>query len=193
MAGGDWIEPVISLLPAEKFYGEDLRSGQIHLVDTRGNRNLFNENGIHVGSEQTCPDIRFGTGDNRKVEYYCLNTAENQGFDRDFHLYELEWTPDSITLKIDDEGVFSTPFPRPNMYKLWSGGREIPNPWEVEGTENPKLAPFDKEFYLAIGVKVGGISGFFSDDYSNRPYSKPWKNTDTINKSLQSFWVAGEH
>ena len=88
---------VISLQPADTSqYGDDLRSGQIHFVDTRGNRKLFNAEGINVGSEQTCPDIRYGLKDNKKIAYYCLNTDEDQGFDRDFHVYELEWTPSKI-------------------------------------------------------------------------------------------------
>ncbi|CAL8125731.1 unnamed protein product [Orchesella dallaii] len=144
MPSGDWIEPIISLQPDTSFYGDELKSGQIHFVDTKGNRKLFNADGVNVGSEQTCPDIRFGANDIRKLIYYCVSTDEDQGFDRDFHLYELEWTRDTITLKIDDEGIIAAPFPRPSMYKLWSKGRRIPNPWD-SGAENPKLAPFDRD------------------------------------------------
>ncbi|ODM88777.1 Beta-1,3-glucan-binding protein [Orchesella cincta] len=175
MVRGDWIDPVISLLPAEKFYGEGLRSGQIHLVDTKGNRNLFNEKGINVGSEQTCPDIRFGTEDNRKVEYYCLNTAENQGIDRDFHLYELQWTPDSITLKIDDEGVFSTPFPRSST----NFGR-VEGIYQTLGRLRAQKIPI-----LPLSIK-----SFISRSGSRLEASRVFS---VMIISLQSFWEAGEH
>jgi len=186
MPSGDWIEPIISLQPDVNFYGDDLNSGQIHFVDTKGNRKLFNPDGVNVGSEQTCPDIRYGTKDMKKIVYYCVNTDEDQGFDRDFHVYELEWTPDRITLKIDDEGIIAAPFPRPSMYKLWSKGRRIPNPWE-QGAENQKLAPFDKEFNLVMGISIGG-NGFFNDEFNNTAYPKPWNNAD--DDSAKKFWEA---
>ncbi|ODN00868.1 Beta-1,3-glucan-binding protein [Orchesella cincta] len=186
MPKGDWIEPIISLQPDDPFYGDDLKSGQIHFVDVRGNRKLFNLDGVNVGSEQTCPDIRYGTNANKKVLYYCLNTDEDEGFDRDFHIYELEWTPESITIKIDGEGIVGGPFPRPSMYKLWSKGKSISNPWGL--AENPKLAPFDKEFSLVMGVSVGGTNGFFNDEFNNTAYPKPWNNTDE--DAAKKFWDA---
>lgn len=86
---------VMSLQPEKFFYGSGLTSGQIQFVDTRGNRKLFNLDGLNIGSEQNCPDIRFGTSESKKVIYDCLNTEEDEGFDKDFHIYELEWTPGS--------------------------------------------------------------------------------------------------
>lgn len=84
------------MLPEEDFYGKGYLSGQIHMVDTRGNRKLFNKFGSNVGSEQNCPDIRYGTDESKKLVFDCVSTQENEGFDKDFHIYELEWTPSKI-------------------------------------------------------------------------------------------------
>jgi len=115
MPGGDWIEPskfislqgfklscnryesnallaVVSLQPDRSIYGEGLLSGQVHLVDTRGNTKLF-DGDLNVGSERTCPDIRYGTAKEPKVIHGCLNTDPDEGWDKDFHDYELLWTP----------------------------------------------------------------------------------------------------
>jgi len=92
--------PVISLQPKSTLYGEGLLAGQVHLVDTRGNRKLFGGDGRNMGSEHSCPDIRFGTADQKRVVYNCANRDEDQGFDRDFHLYEVEWTPGRFRLKL---------------------------------------------------------------------------------------------
>jgi len=34
-----------------------------------------------------------------------------------------------------------------------------------------------QQFYLVLGIAVGGTSGFFPDDFIG-PYEKPWKNSD---------------
>jgi len=139
-----------------------------------------------VGSEQTCPDIRYGIKENKTIAYYCLNTDEDQGYDRDFHVYELEWSPKSITLKIDGEGVVGVPYPRPSMYKLWSKGLRSRNTWSP--AQNSVMAPFDRNFYLVMGISVGGVSGFFSDEYNNQGYPKPWNNSDP--NAAKTFWEA---
>ena len=41
-----------------------------------------------------------------------------------------------------------------------------------------------------MGISVGGVNGFFSDDYENSPYPKPWNNTDP--KAAKVFWDARE-
>lgn len=83
----------MSLQPKESFYGTDLLNGQVQMIDTRGNRQLFDHNGVNVGSEQTCPDIRLGSHKTKRYLFDCLNTKNNEGFDTDFHLYQVEWTP----------------------------------------------------------------------------------------------------
>lgn len=42
------------------------------------------------------------------------------------------------------------------------------------------------QFYLVLGINVGGVQGFFSDDFSG-PYPKPWKDSDMA-VAAKSFW-----
>lgn len=107
---------VLSLQPDGSYYGDDLLSGQIHFVDTRGNRKLLNADGQNIGSEQNCPDIRFGNKKNRTVIYYCLTTEQDQGFDKDFHIYELEWSPSMLTVTIIHSYCVTTVISSPSFH-----------------------------------------------------------------------------
>lgn len=72
----------------------------------------------------------------------------------------------------------------------YSDNPYMTNPW----SQGEKMAPFDKEFYIIMNVAVGGVNGYFpdeSDGVFNRPYPKPWLNTDTIAPKL--FWDKREH
>ena len=46
------------------------------------------------------------------------------------------------------------------------------NPWKY--ALNPKMAPFDQQFFLILNLAVGGTE-YFSDEASN-PGGKPWNN-----------------
>jgi len=183
MPAGDWIRPMVSLLPNASDYGTGLQGGQIQLIDSRGNRELYDKEGTNVGSVQTCPDIRFGTAKNPHLVWDCLNTYPEQGFDTDFHIYQVEWTPDAITLSIDGDAIITAPYPRKTMYDAYAKGRPLENPWR--DAVNKKMAPFDREFFIVLGIKVGGIGGHFSDEYSSS-YKKPWRNTEKT--PVKSFW-----
>jgi hypothetical protein len=143
--------PVISLQPNDSIYGEGLLRGQVQVIDIRGNRQLFNGDKVNVGSEQNCPDIRYGTKEEKKIVYDCLSTAPQEGFDTKFHDYSVTWSPESLTLAIDDEDIVRVPQPRRSLFRLWSKGRRVDNPWE--GAENKVMAPFDKNVSM---YNIGG-------------------------------------
>lgn len=46
------------------------------------------------------------------------------------------------------------------------------------------MAPFDRPFYLALGVGVGGRNDFY--DHRTRPKPKPWLNDDP--QAMAAFW-----
>lgn len=56
---------------------------------------------------------------------------------------------------------------------------QIANLWKLSG--NP-MAPFDKEFYVSLGVGIGGHYDFHGFQ------SKPWKDLSV--KAMHSFWSA---
>lgn len=64
----------------------------------------------------------------------------------------------------------------------YSNGSLIQNPWTGPGTG--PATPFDRPFYLALGVGVGGTSGWFDDGVQG----KPWSDKSTAPRL--DFWNA---
>lgn len=59
MPAGDWLWPAIWLLPSRNAYGTWPASGEIDLVEARGNRRLFSGN-TNVGTEQVGNTLHYG-------------------------------------------------------------------------------------------------------------------------------------
>lgn len=84
--------------------------------------------------------------------------------------------------------------PRNNFWKLGNfpqvvGNTTLEDPWANASntsttTVESKMAPFDQQFYLSIGVGVGGTSGWFPD--SVYP-SKPWSDSQP-KQAAGDFW-----
>lgn len=178
---GDWLWPAIWFMPRWNHYGTWPNSGEIDLMESRGNLNLIHK-GVHIGTQQIGQTLHFGP-------YYYLNgeeyvhimTNDANGFEKDYHLYQLEWTPDYIKFSIDnvERGTVRGPY--------WQLGRfderapKTDNPWRNAGPS----APFDQEFYLILNVAVGGTNGYFPDDAQN-PTGKPWSNQSPV--AYTEFW-----
>lgn len=186
MAAGDWLTSTISLLPKNDIYGKWPASGEINLAETRGNKMLFNDD-ENIGIEKVGCTIHFGP-DTKNNQWEAMHGEMNNssGFSEDFHVYKMTWTEDTITIYVDDvevkhlkadEGLW-------NQFDLNSSGHA--NPW-IKGTP---LAPFDQEFYVAISLKVGGVS-FYPDEAENHPYAKPWSNLSKT--AAADFWEAHQY
>lgn len=91
------------------------------------------------------------------------------GFDANFHVYRLEWTPAGIRFLVDGNVMLNVPVGA----GFWSRGgfasSGAPNPW-LGGTQ---MAPFDEEFFIIMNLAVGGTV-FFADHFDNRNSPKPW-------------------
>ncbi len=100
LPGGDWTWPAIWLLPEDKRYGGWPISGEIDIVEAKGNRNLTNAQGLQVGSEHMSSTLHFGPAWNNNAYWAAhgeKNTAPGQGYDRDFHIFGMTWTPSEST------------------------------------------------------------------------------------------------
>jgi len=65
-------------------------------LEARGNQQLFDVEKTHIGVEQVAQSLHFGP--NHKMNawektHFESNSPQDRGFDLDFHLYQLEWTP----------------------------------------------------------------------------------------------------
>ncbi|XP_050300167.1 beta-1,3-glucan-binding protein-like [Anthonomus grandis grandis] len=181
MPSGDWLWPAIWLLPRYNAYGVWPQSGEIDLVESRGNKNLVNSAGVNVGSQQVSSTLHWGPNyffDEWSKSHYEKNNAA--GYDADFHVYKLVWSPDSIIFYIDNEEIGTVAPPSGGFWELGLSDSGETNPWKA----GSKMAPFDQEFYLIINLAVGGTN-FFSDEYVNNG-GKPWSNTSPA--AATDFW-----
>lgn len=186
MPYGDWLWPAIWLMPRSDAYGTWPSSGEIDLIETRGNRNLWNPKGIHVGVEQMESTLHFGPRPGLNGYSYTNFKRNSQpGFAEDFHTYKLIWTPQMMTFKVDDNTVGSVNSTADGGF--WKRGRfderepDQSNPWRY-GT---LMAPFDQEFYVIINLAVGSVI-YFGDDLINKPTQKPWSNDSP--HAMTEFW-----
>lgn len=187
MPSGDWLVPSIKFLPKNNAYGSWPASGEIDLVQSRGNRELI-RNGINIGTDQISSALHFGPyakADAGQATTYARSASEKgKGFNSSFHRYQMEWSADKITFSVDDIETATIKA----KSGFWDKG-EFES--QMPGTHNPwaglKMAPFDQEFYLSINLAVGG-NDFFPDDAANAAGEKPWAN-NSIN-AMTDFWRA---
>ncbi|XP_055890613.1 beta-1,3-glucan-binding protein-like isoform X2 [Biomphalaria glabrata] len=168
---GDWLWPGISMLPRQNVYGEFPRSGQIDIMESRGNPGPYGVNSfsstLHWGVDWKNDRWQFTTVDKRGNSWH-----------ESFHTWRLEWTPNSMNIFVDNDRVLEV---RPDA-GFWNLGRFTGrNIWGAAG----KMAPFDTDFFMSLKVSVGGVSGYFSDE-RNWERKKPW--ADNSLKAAEDFW-----
>jgi beta-glucanase (GH16 family) len=180
MPAGDWIWPALWLIPRYSVYGGWPRSGEIDLMEMRGNRQLFNGD-INVGVEQAGHTLHYGPNWDQNGWPMAHGTKNRiPGFDQDFHNYTLVWSEEGLHFFIDGESII-------NMESgegFWKRGNfNGENIWK----DRPKSAPFDQEFFIIINNAIGGVN-YFADSFENRPKPKPWWNGSPT--AMKEFWEA---
>ncbi|KAF6031870.1 GNBPB5 [Bugula neritina] len=158
-------------------YGGWPKSGEIDIMESRGNRNYGNLGVEHMGST-----LHWGT---QYVNKYSLTTAHKKVKSKTladgYHRYTLYWDQNGMDFYLDDDHVAK--FATPNQGFFRWGNLPGNNIWA-----HANNAPFDQEFYLIMNVAVGGTNGFFPDNVGNAGYNKPWSNRDT--NAPEKFWRA---
>ncbi|KAI8356064.1 concanavalin A-like lectin/glucanase domain-containing protein [Mortierella sp. GBAus27b] len=176
MPRGKWIWPAIWMLPAHYQYGSWPASGEIDLVESRGNGPEYPGGGcdkvastLHWG-----PSYEFNRFPMTHAEYALPN---GKTFADDFHVFTLDWKPEGIKTYVDGKLLLDVPFN--NMFKKGKFPAWIDNLWA-----GSNAAPFDQEFYLIMNVAVAGTSGYFPDGVGNKPWS------DKSPHSINEFYAA---
>ncbi|KAI8502156.1 hypothetical protein Bbelb_197440 [Branchiostoma belcheri] len=190
MPTGDWIWPAIWLLPQAWVYGDWPKSGEIDIVETRGNRNLYASWGASLGVDVTTSTLHWGPSGVWPYNGFIKTRAEKEAhtgtYGSDFHNWTMVWTDQYLKFSVDDE-VMLTVSPPHGFWALGDFGLpDSDNPWIGAS----RLAPFDQDFYLIMNVATGGTNGFFMDDYVNMPYPKPWSNSQSRSQAMEHFWQA---
>ena len=134
---GDWIWPAIWMLPKSNAFGQWPASGEIDIVEARGNpascsvggRNKFGST-LHWG-----PGWPMDAWSKAHAEY----THDAGDLSDDFHVYGLDWTKDHIKTTIDGKEVLNYQF---NKDPFTAGGfdKNLNNPWQYEKDNS---APFN--------------------------------------------------
>lgn len=184
---GDWLWPAIWLMPRHEAYGDWPSSGEIDLLEARGNDDLQSPKGNQVGNKMVLSTIHWGPfnmANSFPMTTGSLN-AKKGSFADDYHVYSLEWTESGMHFSVDDITILKFTVPDGGFWELGEFEKHYPgiaNPWVGGG----KMAPFDEEFYIIMNVAVGGVK-FFDD--SNTP-TKPWKNDSP--RAIEEFWAKKE-
>lgn len=181
---GDWLWPAIWMLPVNSSYGEWPASGEIDIVESRGN-------GVHYpggGYDTISSTLHWGpaTAQDQYLKTTGTTSQRLRMFSNTFHTFGLEWSDSYIKTYVDGRlrqvlyHKFSKPFWEVGDFSTtYQNGTIIEDPWPL----NNKIAPFDQKFYLVLNVAVGGTNGFFPDSVDK----KPWANAQDLT-APRSFW-----
>lgn len=109
-------------------------------------------------------------------------TIGREHYGNRFHRYGITWTDKSITFTVDDVdyGINTGQFK--NLMGVSNAAQ-----WQ----RGNSMAPFDREFYISLGVGVGGRADFPDGSRTSNGHQKPWENTDP--KMELNFWLDREN
>jgi beta-glucanase (GH16 family) len=183
---GDWLWPAIWMLPVNDTYGAWPRSGEIDLMESRGNNYTYPQGGNNIISSalhwgpNAANDAWWRTNNKRKA----LHTTYAAGS----HVFGMEWSETYLYTYIDNRllqvmyfNFDGSLYQRGKFPLSDSNGTALVDPWSQTG--NPST-PFDEEFYLIINLAVGGTNGWFEDGVAG----KPW--VDRSPTAKKAFWDA---
>lgn len=186
LPAGDWLWPAIWLLPVSETYGQWPASGEIDIVESRGNNFSYPGGGnqvmlssLHWGPNSAHDGYSKTTGG---------TTLLRSTFSDDFHTFGLEWSEKYILTYLDKR--LSQPMYITFLESFWNKGgfggltennTKLVDPWSQTGRIS---TPFDQDFYLILNVAVGGTNGWFADGQAG----KPW--IDASPSAKLQFWQA---
>lgn len=123
---GKGLWPAIWMLPTDERYGKWAASGEIDIMEFKGQKPAQIWGTLHYG--KAWPD------NTHSGAIYRLPAG--QSFTDDFHNFAVEWEPGVIRWYVDGQ--------------LWQTQRK----WHTAGAPFP--APFDQPFHLILNLAVGG-------------------------------------
>lgn len=122
---GMW--PALWMLPLEETYGTWAASGEIDVMEARGQNPTVVLGTLHYGA-QWPNNVHSG------MDY----TLPDNGRISEWHTYAIEWTPRRIAWFVDD-----------SLYQVQTA-------WYTGTKKDSTTAPFDRPFYLVMNLAVGG-------------------------------------
>ena len=201
----------LGMMPERDIYGEWPASGEIDIVESRGNdvhypmggRDIVSSS-IHWGEYGVCLCLVHGTTAN--ASHFLGPTPQHNAFWRStrgkalrrtdysegFHTFGLEWTEDHIFTYIDSplRHVMYWKF-QDTMWQLGhfggiytKNGSLLVDPWSHTGEAS---TPFDQPFFLILNVAVGSRNGWFPDGIGGKPWTDQGPPADFYNGMLPRY------
>ncbi|KAI0746495.1 concanavalin A-like lectin/glucanase [Daedaleopsis nitida] len=196
---GDWLWPAIWMLPKDSVYGDWPLSGEIDIMESRGNSPDYSGQGINYVRSS----LNYGVLQSVQTHIFGWWSQKQSSYDKAFHTYALEWTPDwmrfyvdsrlqaMMNLKITGKGGKDF-FKRGDYPATATNGSSVAvvveNIWEKAG--GSAAAPFDQEFYLILDVAAGGTSGWFPDNVGGKPWFDGSSSAMRDFAQAQDTWAA---
>lgn len=189
---GDWIWPAIWMMPERPVYGVWPKSGEIDIMESRGNSRDYPEGGrnLHYSTLHWGPtavnDAWWRTTGAHKIR--------RGDYSKGFHTFGMQWTPNYIYFYIDSRvhqmlfigfNKAEPMYDRGRFADMAENSTILVNPWADSMSETGN-APFDQKFYLILNVAVGGRNGWFLDHVGG----KPW--IDSSSNAQWTFWNAAD-
>jgi beta-glucanase (GH16 family) len=138
---GKGIWPALWMMPQEDKYGGWAASGEIDIMEARGQE-----------PNKVLGTLHFGGGWPENTHISKDFVLPRDGTIADFHVYALEWEPGEMRWYVDGRLYATQSF-------WWSSGKrdagKAVKPTK-EADLNPWPAPFDQPFYLIMNLAVGG-------------------------------------
>ncbi|KAJ6219834.1 hypothetical protein RDWZM_005646 [Blomia tropicalis] len=160
MPSGHHLWPAIWMMPRDSKYGGWAASGEIDILELRGDKPHEIVGTIHYGGSWP-NNIYHGSGE----RYY------QQDFSQDYHTFAVEWDQKEIRWYVDGQHYHTENIDR----NMWSGRGN--NPYHKNGE------PFDQPFYWILNVAVGG--NFFGPG----PYVSPAEARNWHKRTMEVDYV----
>jgi len=78
--------------------------------------------------------------------HYVVQRPVDDGFDRAFHVYGIEWTSEGLIYTVDGAVTGTVVPPEGGFWELGEFPSDVTNPW----TGGEKMAPFDQEVHACL-------------------------------------------
>ncbi|RMD45074.1 hypothetical protein DV735_g194, partial [Chaetothyriales sp. CBS 134920] len=183
---GDWMWPAIWLLPVDEKYGPWPASGEIDIIESRGNNHSYPLG----GNDRIGATLHWGPTFDSDA-WHRTNAAKkalHSTYTRTYHTFGLEWSEKYMFIYINSRlnQVLYVPFksalwPKGHFEAVSDNGTRIVDPWSQTGRPS---TPFDQRFYLILNIAVGSTNGWWTDGVAG----KPWVDASPVAK--KDFWNA---
>merc|ERR1712135_30606 len=153
LPNGYGLWPAIWLMPEDSVYGGWPASGEIDIMEARGQNLDQIASTVHYGTRN--PDNTPGTHYHVGSGAVKLDCSIDQ-----YHVYTMDGTPEQITYRLDGKAYYVQDI------------KNLPNTWMYSSPGQP----FDQDFHMILNVAIGGdyLNGPDPDTKWNYPDAEMW-------------------